>query len=244
LDLTSTLAWQKELADMGQGYGSGLGQVTGNVNDVFNRRNQKSLSSLSEPFAFSVGFSYQLPALGGNRWARAAIGGWTFGGIMRYSSGLPIPVPIAQNNLSALLFRPTFFNRNPGVRLFTKDLNCHCVDPNKDLVLNPAAWSNPDAGQWGTASAYYDDFRYQRRPNEQLSLGRIFRIREGMSFQIRAEFFNPFNRIYMNDPVATNPLVTPTRNSSGLLTGGFGYINAGSLNSQPRNGQIVARFQF
>src|SRR5439155_24061996 len=50
LDLTSTFAWQKELADMGQGYGSGLGQVTGNVNDVFNRRNQKSLSSLSEPF--------------------------------------------------------------------------------------------------------------------------------------------------------------------------------------------------
>jgi hypothetical protein len=244
LDLTSTFAWQKELADMGQGYGSGLGQVTGNVNDVFNRRNQKSLSSLSEPFAFSVGFSYQLPALGGSRWARAAIGGWTFGGIMRYSSGLPIPVPIAQNNLSALLFRPTFFNRNPGVPLFTKDINCHCVDPNKDLVLNPAAWSNPAAGQWGTASAYYDDFRYQRRPNEQLSLGRIFRIREGMSFQIRAEFFNPFNRTYMNDPVASNPLVTPTHNSSGALTSGFGYINAGSLNSQPRNGQIVARFQF
>ena len=35
--------------------------------------------------------------------------------------------------------------------------HCHCVDPNKDLVLNPAAWSNPAAGQWGTASAYYDD---------------------------------------------------------------------------------------
>ena len=64
-----------------------------------------------------------------------------------------------------------------------------------------------------------------------------------MSFQIRAEFFNVFNRTYMNDPVATNPLQTPTR-SNGVLTGGFGYINPGSLNSQPRNGQLVARFQF
>ena len=128
--------------------------------------------------------------------------------------------------------------------LFTKDLNCHCIDPNKDLVLNPAAWSNPAAGQWGTASAYYNDFRYARRPNEQLSVGRIFRIREGMSFQVRAEFFNPFNRTYMNDPIAANPLATATFNSSRALTGGFGYINPGSLNSQPRNGQIVARFQF
>src|SRR5207249_4462267 len=105
----------------------------------FNRRNQKSLSSLSEPVAFSLGFSYQLPALGSNRWARTVVGGWTFGGILRYASGLPIPVPLAQNNLSSLLFRPTFFNRSPGVPLFTKDLNCHCIDPNKDLVLNRAA---------------------------------------------------------------------------------------------------------
>ena len=66
-----------------------------------------------------------------------------------------------------------------------------------------------------------------------------------MSFQIRAEFFNPFNRTYLNDPTVANPLATPTHNSStGLLSGGFGYINPGSLNSQPRNGQIVARFQF
>ncbi len=244
LEATATFAWQKELNDMGQGYGTGLGTVTGNVNNVYNRRNQKSISALSEPFASSIGFSYQVPGLGHNRWARAAIGGWTFGGILRYASGLPIPVPLAQNNLSSLLFQTTYFNRVPGVPLFTKSLNCHCVDPNKDLVLNPAAWSNPAAGQWGTSAAYYNDFRYERRPNEQLSFGRLFRIREGLSLQLRAEFFNPFNRTYMNDPVATNPLQTPTYNSSGALTGGFGYINPGSLNSQPRNGQIVARFQF
>jgi hypothetical protein len=175
---------------------------------------------------------------------RAAAGGWTVGGILRYASGLPIPVPLAQNNLSSLLFRNTYFNRVPGVPLFTKDLNCHCIDPNNELVLNPAAWSNPGAGQWGTAAAYYNDFRYARRPNEQLSLGKMFRIRERMSFQIRAEFFNPFNRTYLNDPVVANPQATPTHNASGVLTGGFGYVNPGSLNSQPRNGQLVARFQF
>jgi len=243
LQITSTFAWQKELNDMGQGYGTAIDSFTGNVNNVFNRPLQKSISALSEPFVFSIGSTYQLPALGRNRWERAAIGGWTIGAILRYASGLPIPVPLAQNNLSSLLFQTTYFNRVPGKPLFLKDLNCHCIDPNKDLVLNPAAWADPDPGQWGTSAPYYNDFRYERRPNEQLSLGRIFRIREGMSFQIRAEFFNPFNRTYMNDPVATNPLLPPT-NSNGVLTSGFGYINPGSLNSQPRNGQIVARFQF
>jgi hypothetical protein len=243
LQVLSTFTWQKELNDFGQGYGNNIGVVTGNINNVFDRKLQKSISTLSEPFVFSVGFSYQLASLGPNRFLRAAIGGWNFGGILRYASGLPIPVPLAQNNLSSLLFQTTYFNRVPSQPLFLKNPNCHCIDPTKDLVLNPAAWSNPDPGQWGTAAAYYNDFRYARRPNEQLSLGRTFRIREGMSFQVRAEFFNVFNRTYMNDLVATNPLQTPTR-SNGVLTGGFGYINPGSLNSQPRNGQLVARFQF
>ena len=47
-------------------------------------------------------------------------------------------MPKAQNNLAATLFRNTLSNRVPGVPLFTKDLNCHCIDPNKDFVLNPA----------------------------------------------------------------------------------------------------------
>jgi hypothetical protein len=65
-----------------------------------------------------------------------------------------------------------------------------------------------------------------------------------MSLQIRAEFFNIFNRTYMNNPVATNPLATTTHNAAGQLTGGFGYINPGTVQDNPRNGQIVARFRF
>jgi hypothetical protein len=45
--------------------------------------------------------------------------------------------------LSTLLFRGRFSSRVPGQPLFLKDLNCHCIDPNKEFVLNPAAWSDP-----------------------------------------------------------------------------------------------------
>jgi len=132
----------------------------------------------------------------------------------------------------------------PGQQLFLKDLNCHCIDPNKDFVLNPAAWLDPAQGQWGTAAAYYNDFRFQRRPAEQLGIGRLFRIRERMSLQIRGEFYNVFNRTEMNNPAAGNALATQTRNTAGVATGGWGWINPGSLFSTPRQGQSLARFQF
>ena len=145
---------------------------------------------------------------------------------------------------SAPAERSASANRVPGQPLFLAALNCHCIDPNREFVLNPAAWSNPANGVYGTAARYYSDYRYQRRPDEELSLGRTFRIRERMSFSVRGEFFNVFNRTYMNNPTSGNALATPTRNASGVPVSGFGMINTGSLNNFPRNGQVIARFQW
>ena len=39
----------------------------------------------------------------------------------------------------------------------------------------------------------YNDYRWQRQPAENSSLGRVFRIREKVTFSFRAEFFNVFN---------------------------------------------------
>ena len=111
-------------------------------------------------------------------------------------------------------------------------------------MLNPAAWSQPATGTFGNSSLYYNDYRSARQPAESLSLARFFTLREGMRLEIRAMFFNPFNRTYLNAPTGTNALATTTYNSAGLLTGGFGYINTGSTALQPRNGMLVARFQF
>jgi hypothetical protein len=243
LSLTGSFTWQKELV-LGAIGGLGASVTPQAVNDIFNRNQNKYISGDSLPFQFSMGFSYQAPAFTTNRWLRAIQRDWTLGSVLRYASGLPIQVPLAQNNLTTLLFRGTFANRVSGQPLFLKDPNCHCVDPNKDFVLNPAAWSDPAAGQFGSAAAYYNDYRYARRPAESASLGRIFRIREGTSLQIRAEFFNVFNRTEFNNPDSTNALLSPNRNAAGVPTSGFGRINPGSLYSSPRTGQIVARFQF
>ena len=134
-------------------------------------------------------------------------------------------------------------NRVPGQPLFTQNLNCGCFNPNATFVLNPKAWVNPPAGQFGTAAAYYSDYRYQRRPVENVSLGRMFRIREKATLQIRAEFTNIFNRAEVNNPTSTNALATQTT-ANGKTTAGFGYINNGTTFSAPRQGQLVARIQF
>lgn len=233
LTVQAAFTWQKELT-------TAEGAA---VNDVFNRPNQKSLSPSSQPLVLSVAFTYQIPAFGHNFLLRAAIRDWTIGGVLRYASGLPIPVPVASNVLSAYTFQTTFENRVAGQPLFLQDLNCHCFDPNKTFVLNPLAWTNPANGVFGTSAPFYNDYRYQRRPDEELSLARTFRVREHMSFSVRGEFFNVFNRTQMNNPVVTNPQATQTTNN-GVTVSGFGMINTGSIFNFPRHGQIVGRFQW
>jgi hypothetical protein len=245
LDFIASYAWSKNEST-----------VESTSNNVFNRQNVKSISSLDQPQLLTISFNYLIPAFGAmnrNHIARTLLSGWTLGGILSYSSGLPIQSPGSNNSLSSLLFQNTFQNRVPGVPLYLKDLNCHCFDPNKDFVLNPAAWTDPAPGTWGTAAAYYSDYRFERRPQESLSLGKRFAIRERMAFSVRAEFFNVFNRMnVLPNPTTSNPQATQSRNAAGVPTGGFGYINVGQIttnnqnntNPAPRTGQIVARFEF
>ena len=124
-------------------------------------------------------------------------------------------------------------------------------DPQKDFVLNPKAWSDAPAGQFGVAAPYYNDYRDMRHPDEQLSLGRTFRIKESVSLAVRMEFFNVFNRLVLSTPSSGNPLSTQNRDASGLTLSGFGYINTATVLSSStsgmfsqRYGQLVMRLQF
>jgi hypothetical protein len=237
LVLTGAFTWSKSL-DLGAESSTGGGII----NDVYNRNNQKALSVSDLPYVLVTTFTYRVPGVGPNRLVRQVTGDWTLSGLLTYESGSLIQVPAAQNNLSSLLFQSTLSNRVPGQPLYLTNINGP-IDPNKQFVLNPAAWSDPAPGQWGYSAPYYNDYRNRRSPNEQLSFGRIFRLRERMTFEIRAEFFNAFNRLLLPAPTSTNALATQTRNAAGVPTSGFGYMNATSAGGQ-RNGQLLARFQF
>ncbi|MEO5926237.1 MAG: TonB-dependent receptor [Bryobacteraceae bacterium] len=248
LDATFAFTWAKDL------------DATAGSNDVFNRPNQKRLTNLAQPLVLTIGFNYETQKWFNNRALSFVTSGWTLGGLLRYSSGTVIGIPLATNLLNSQVFQNTFFNRVSGQQLFTKDLNCDgCIDPNKDLVLNAGAWVNPDGGKFGVSSAAYNDYRSRRTPDEQLSIGRSFRISEGKAFMIRAEFFNVFNRTVFAAPTSGTPAASTTcvlnsgATASGAacgdpntlrnLTAGQGFINMNN-SGQPRNGQLVGRFTF
>jgi hypothetical protein len=229
---------------------------TSGAGNLYNRGTFKSLSLNDRPNILSVSLDYTTQSYGflkNSKLARTLLAGWTIGAITQYQSGPLLGAPGSNNSLGTYLpGQGTRQFRVPGVPLYTKDLNCGCIDPTQETVLNPAAWTDQPTGVWGTGTVYYNDFRGQRRPVESINLGKRFPIRERMSFSIRAEFFNPLNRQeVVSDPSTGSPSNPPTR-SNGLLTGGFGYMNYTAISSNavggslpaPRTGQLVARFEF
>jgi hypothetical protein len=130
---------------------------------------------------------------------------------------------------------------------FTKDPGCHCIDPNKDTaLLDPAAFQDVPQGEWGFSAPYYSDYRWVRSVNEQMSMGRTFTFGETrrVRLYVRVEMFNAFNRVTLPTPSSGNPGQTPTYDSTGRQTGGFGFINVVNGLNGARNGQGVVRLEF
>jgi hypothetical protein len=256
-DFTYNFTWQKELT-MGseisyQSFGS---TILSQVNDVFNRPVNKYISGLSRPLQNVIAGTYTVPKVfGGNRLLSTALRDWQFSALLRYTSAYPIRVPASSGNLATLLARAggTFANRVPGQPLFM-DQNGNAIDINSDydprttFVLNPKAWTEPAPGQFSTSTAYYNDYRGRRHPTENMSIARNFRFGQDgrINLQLRAEFNNIFNRLYIADPTSGDAGATRITGPDGATAGGFGYINvlSGATAAGVRSGQIVARFSF
>jgi hypothetical protein len=269
LSFSTLYSWQKQLSTASPTNVTVPGTGGSAIIDVTNRSLNKSLSPYDQPQLLTVAASYTVPALHINKYLSWAARDWSLNTLLSYASGLPILAPYANNLLNQSLLRNTgtafigatpttslstgtFANRVPGVPLFTENLNCHCFDPTKTFVLNPAAWSDPAPGTFGTSAPYYSDYRYQRRPNENIGLGRNFRLRERVSLNVRVEFSNIFNRAEAPNPAANNAAQSQTVNAkTGATTAGFGFINTSATTAvtntgtdTSRQGTIVARITF
>lgn len=261
LDANFIFTWSKELQ---LGAESDTGGIVGQVNDVFNRNTNKQLSSFSRPLVSILALSYTVPKMGSNKFVNLALADWTIGSVLQYGSGFPIPVPgTATANIATALLRGTHAERVDGQPLFLQDLNCHCFDPAQTQVLNPKAWADPLPGTFANSAVYYGDYRFQRRPRESMSFGRILRFSEKGTIQLRAELSNPFNRTQVPNPVAGSTigvgpgaaapgnfttLVTTQTVSNGLKVNNAGF---GAISTQgaaavigERSGLLSARITF
>jgi hypothetical protein len=225
--------------------------IGGYINaDPYNRAIQKGLDANDYPHIFVTAITYITPQATENKLIRTLTGGWTWGAVLRYSSGSLIAAPQSQlSKWSTYTFESgTPQIRVPGAPLFLINPDCRCIDPNNinQRVLNPAAWQDVPAGTISPGSGYYNDYRGPHQVSENMNFGRTFRIRERVSLNVRAEFFNVFNRVTLGTPNSSNPTATTSVNNATGAINGFGYYNVGSTSSLggQRNGQLVARILF
>jgi hypothetical protein len=229
------------------------------IRPILFQQSNKSLEPTDQPFLFNMNILYVTQKYTGNRLVTLLTKDFAIGAFLQYGSGLPLTPPAATNT-NYLGGSEQY--RVPGQPLYLKNLNCGCINPYQDQVLNPAAWANPANYTFGPATGtLYGDFRSARRPQENLNFGRTFRIREKYSLSIRAEFVNIFNRTQIGNPITTSPASALSHNNVGQLSGGFGVINetvsgpnvapsvtanavVGQLYQLPRTGTLIARFQF
>ena len=258
-DLSYSFTYQKEMT-MGSELSYQIyGTINPQANDTANRATNKYISGLSRPFMNVIAASYTVPkAFGGSRLLNTIVGDWQISTLLRYTSAQPIRIPNQTGNINVLLGRASnsFAQRVPGQPLFADqngnpvDINGTDYDPAATFVLNPKAWTDPTPGTFSTSTAYYNDYRGRRHPTENMSLARNFRLgKEGRyTLQLRAEFNNIFNRLYIPNPSSTTYGQTQTylKSNPNLTASGFGYINMSSATvaSGVRTGQIVARFSF
>jgi hypothetical protein len=249
LEVLGTYTWAKELTE-GTDTERGRGAT---INDALNRPSNKFLTSSFQPQRVSVAFTYVIPApsfLTPNWVAREAFSGWTVGGIFRYQNGLLLKSPnangpavagLTNTSLSSVLFRGTFADET-GQALLLANPNNRNVNPFTTTYLNPSAWQNPGLGKFSVSAPFNSNYRWQRQPDEEMSIAKRFAIplprHEVANLQVRAEFFNVFNRGFLPAPTGTNFQTINSSNSS------FGRLILNSNGVQGRQGQIVARFEF
>ncbi|MBZ5576881.1 MAG: TonB-dependent receptor [Acidobacteriia bacterium] len=233
------------------------------VNDVYNRGINKQLAQNTTPSLLIVSGMYVTPRWGQNRLVKNVVGGWQIAAVLRYQNGALIQTPPSVNNLLTELDRGpsnnpalwgggnTFWNPVQGQSCLSVDPNQKGFDPSSTLALNPKAWVDPGPGNFGAAAPFYNNCRWQRQPQESMSFGRNFRIKERGNLQFRIEFQNVFNRLFYSMPSvgsfgATNPTTPATNtNPNNGLSGGYGfvpYING--VGDTPRTAQAVIRFTF
>jgi len=218
-----SFSWQKTITDAD----SILPGINGGVTQVQNPQDlslERSLSSQDVPLMFTAAWLYELPFGRGKPMLKegvgaAIFGGWQVGGVLRYQSGVPTSFCGASGIPG--WDQCIRFDRAPGQQVLTAAATSGNFDPFTDRQFNRAAFVDPNAGRTGNEAfrlgnmpRTLDDARTWGYKNEDFSIIRNFRVREPVTFQLKAELLNAFNR-HIFSAGNTNP----NDPNFGLVTG-------------------------
>jgi hypothetical protein len=200
------------------------------LSDPENPKYDRGLATFDRTHILTMNGIYKLPLLTGRRpMIRAVLGGWEGTGIYQYATGVPLTVTLGNTLAGIFANRPDIVGNASGAHTANE-------------WLNPNAFALPSAlGALGTASKGVD--RAPAINNLDLALYRNFPIREGMTIQFRAEFFNVLNHTqFLN--INTGFSTGAGTNKSGQDVEGISIIpNTNRIGCQIRaNGQPTGKY--
>jgi len=161
-----------------------------------------------------------------NRVLDGFVGGWMLSGILTLQTGQPIDIGMSQPTLDDGNQRPNVIcNPSSGI-------SAHQSALTGQSTLNSNCFADPGYEQPGKAPRYFSTLRTDGIHNIDIAIEKTFVPKEGMTLEIRGEFFNFFN--------------TPRFAVPDTLWGDstFGQITSTVMGSTPRHGQLGVRFEF
>ena len=242
LTLQASYTWAKTLTDAD----SALPFINGGVGQEQNPgdlHKEKALSIQDIPQTFVLSWIYQLPFGSGRKWmntgwASRVIGGWDIGSVQRYMSGEPISFGCASGipgwdnciyftrvvgrSLKSAAYASGNLNLSNGDVMFNR---------NAFVDLNLPSARNGGAFAFGNIPRVTGEIRNWPYYNEDFSITKNVPIRERLTFSLRLELLNAFNR-----HVFSIPDTEPNDGSN------FGHPT-GTIDT-PRNVQILGRLTF
>jgi outer membrane receptor protein involved in Fe transport len=212
----------RSIIDFGTVGGAPQGNVMCAQNAKFDRRSCRSIEPQDVTHTFVLSTVYEIPIGQGQRFLSSGgilsniLGGFQINGILSLRSGLPLVVRGANNGVAD---RPNLVG-DPAL-------------PSDERT--PARWFNTSAFAAPAPFTFGDTPRALSNPRGpgfaavDFSLSKNVIFSSATRFQLRAEFFNLFNRVNLNQP------------NVNFLSGEFGQIVAAD---QPRRVQLGAKLYF
>ncbi|MGH8245141.1 MAG: carboxypeptidase regulatory-like domain-containing protein, partial [Gammaproteobacteria bacterium] len=175
--------------------GQEIGQVGGGIQNVYNRRAEKSLSGNDVRHRFVASSVYELPWGKGRRWlasgpAATILGGWGLGVILTLQAGSPDGLVTQVNNTNA-------FGGSQRVNVL-RDPTLPKSERRIDRYFDTTAVVAPPQFTFGNAGRAL--FSSPGLANADLSLLKNHQVGERFNLQFRIEAFNAFNRVNLEDP--------------------------------------------
>jgi hypothetical protein len=209
------------------------------VQDVYNRRLERSVTSFHYPNNFKLTWVYEFPFGKGRRYltrgvGNILIGGWTLTGIHNYRSGDPLNISTNIDTTAVLYNGAIRGDVIPGAESI-KDAGGLDVR-NGTPYLNPAAFRRPPTSssgvplRLGTAPRYLPNVRGPKYTSEDFGLMKRFLFTETVNLEFRADAFNALNRAGRGNP------------DTNLDSSTFGRILAPAYG--PRTIQLELRFNY